>query len=735
MRVSRGNKKKGTTADLKTSSSIAIKGEILQAASITAVMAVALAFGWLAALERPVADVFMRIPRLTGPPGSEVAVVVIDDRSVQTFGPVPWPRDRIATLIQRVTEIRPQAVVLDTILSERRSEKEDDALRRVLQGSELVLAAALSPDGGWLLPADEFGGSRVAAHAHAETDTDGIVRSIAATKQASGLALPALSIAAAGTAGWTGSIRPGQLLRPDFRLAPSSVVTVSAADVLQTGSPPQPQLTGRVVFIGYSASGIGDRYLVPVGDRNRPSPGVLVHAAVTDSLLRGGLLVPLPSWMTLSAVFLMALGVQILRTRSGRLRPRDIFLSFVIILVITLCLLWFAQVIVPTVALVLAAVSSAVVREAVESRAAQRETGSILRSLLEEEGFDKHPAMPRGVHGRLELVRTLQDQLTLDRNLRRTLLEGMNEGVVLWNETGETLVSNAALNCLWGHAPSMVEVRELRPDTGGTAADSTMFEVDRNGRRLEIQLLGIGVGHLGLVRDITERSELDRRRREMHRLVSHELKTPLASIAGFGEMLQTYELSKQELQRVAGMITGEADRLGEMVRAFLDIERLGSLHWEAERTEIDLGSVARERAQVLSQAASSRSQTITVDVADAPSVSGVKELLSQLVDNLVGNAFKYSPDGSEIRVVVAPRDDGRVELKVSDRGPGIPEDSVPQLFEKFYRVPGSKTSGSGLGLAFVKETADWHGATVLVETKVGEGSCFSVLFPTTGESR
>ena len=111
---------------------------------------------------------------------------------------------------------------------------------------------------------------------------------------------------------------------------------------------------------------------------------------------------------------------------------------------------------------------------------------------------------------------------------------------------------------------------------------------------------------------------------------------------------------------------------------------------------------------------------------------GVEPLLSQMVDNLVGNALKYSPEGSSVRVEVAPEGADEVRLAVHDHGSGIPEEAVPKLFERFFRVPGTKAQGTGLGLALVKEVADFHGASVQVETRVGHGSCFTVLIPVCG---
>jgi two-component system phosphate regulon sensor histidine kinase PhoR len=180
------------------------------------------------------------------------------------------------------------------------------------------------------------------------------------------------------------------------------------------------------------------------------------------------------------------------------------------------------------------------------------------------------------------------------------------------------------------------------------------------------------------------------------------------------------------------MIRDEADRLAEMVRVFLDIERLGGDRWENARTDLDLAAIAEARCRMLESVAAARGQSLGVEVSAVPTISGVEQLISQLVDNLVGNAIKFASAGSEIKVEIGPDAGNEVILKVCDRGPGIPPDAVPHLFERFYRVPGAEAKGSGLGLALVKEVADWHGAAIYVESEVGEGSCFTVVFPHNG---
>jgi len=706
--------------------------ELALATVVTAVVGSLLALGWTQPVERPVADLLKRLVHSRSPASSPVAAVVIDDRVIEEIGPAPWSRKRIATLVDLISEEHPRAIVIDILLSEPRDEEGDSMLERSLRRIDPILAAVLSPDGGWLLPLERFGGAESASHAHAEADTDGVVRSIAYTKQSEGLALPALSISAAMRGGWQGPIMPGRRFLPDFREAPEEILRISAADLLEGVVVDKHFLEDRVAFLGYSAAGTTDQHFVPVGDRNRPTAGVLVHAAIASSLLRDGLLEPCSLWLVLVLTFTVALVAQVIRSLNGRLRIAYISALPVLVVVVAVVALWAGRILLPTVGLILAVLLSAGLREAIESRQAQTETGAILASLLAEEDLEENVMVPRGVHGRLAMVRNLHDRIAQDRNLRRTLLEGMNEGVVLWDESGHPALSNRVLTDLWEHQPTLQEVQRARAETGIGDEALAEGEVRRGPRTLEIEVLEVAGGHLGLVRDATERFELDRRRREMHRLVSHELKTPLASISGFGEMLQTYEMSPDELDNVAGMIRSEADRLGEMVRTFLDIERLGSDRWEREKTEIDVAALVENRIGALAPAAEAQGKIFNLQIDPASRIRGVEQLISQLVENLVGNAIKYSPDGGEIRVELGQSSDGGVCFRVSDRGTGVPPEAIPHLFERFYRVPGATAEGSGLGLALVKEVADRHGATIHVESEQGKGSCFTVLFPGIG---
>jgi signal transduction histidine kinase len=219
------------------------------------------------------------------------------------------------------------------------------------------------------------------------------------------------------------------------------------------------------------------------------------------------------------------------------------------------------------------------------------------------------------------------------------------------------------------------------------------------------------------------------RRREAQRLITHELKTPLTSLAGFGRMLERYQLDTAERQRVAGLIRIESERLGRMVASLLELETLAGGRSELRSQPLDLGELVRERCEVLRAAADSRGQSLWLEgTLDAAGVLGDPELLGRVVDNLVGNAIQHGSAGTEIQIRLTARD-GAAVLEVADHGPGIAADELPRVFERFYRGRGAAGAGAGLGLALAREAVERHGGSLRAQSTPGEGSTFWITIP------
>lgn len=213
-------------------------------------------------------------------------------------------------------------------------------------------------------------------------------------------------------------------------------------------------------------------------------------------------------------------------------------------------------------------------------------------------------------------------------------------------------------------------------------------------------------------------------------MLSHEFRTPLTAIMGYGELLREYDLDPATTREYADEIARSADRLSRLTGDVLDLERMRSDRFQIERASVDLAALLRE--VVTSLLPSAPAHDLRLDLAaDLPPVAGDPDRLIQVFTNLVSNAVKYSPEGGEV-VVAARADDGGVLAAVSDQGLGIPPEDLERVFEPYVRLGagGERTiRGTGLGLPIARQLVELHGGTIWAESGPGAGSTFFVRLP------
>lgn len=257
--------------------------------------------------------------------------------------------------------------------------------------------------------------------------------------------------------------------------------------------------------------------------------------------------------------------------------------------------------------------------------------------------------------------------------------------------------------------------------------------------QLSVHLHPYGEGRLLLLsRDITALEQAEVMRRDFVANVSHEIRTPLTVLGGFVETLQTLSLSEAESQRYLSLMAQQADRMQTLVSDLLTLSRLegspipGAGEWlSVAQVMLQLELDGRALSSVLNPSAE-RPHVIFFDSPLDGAVAGVPSELISAMSNLVSNAIRYTPAGGEIRVCWRGLPDARAEFSVSDTGPGIASEHLPRLTERFYRVDRSRsrdTGGTGLGLAIVKHVCQRHGAKLKIESVLGKGSTFSIIFP------
>ena len=209
----------------------------------------------------------------------------------------------------------------------------------------------------------------------------------------------------------------------------------------------------------------------------------------------------------------------------------------------------------------------------------------------------------------------------------------------------------------------------------------------------------------------------------------HELRTPLTGIVAYSELLMHPGLQTEMIAESARTINSEATRLAQFINDFLDLARLESGRARIAYQPVDMGFVVRDVVQLMQPRAAECDLTLTGCILeDVPRVKGDPARLKQILLNLIGNAIKYNRPGGRVQVNVDRRND-HVLVQVQDTGKGISPESLPHVFDKFYRVPDAEgwAQGTGLGLSIVKQLVEVHGGKIEIESQVGVGTTVSIL--------
>src|SRR5205085_4167976 len=332
-------------------------------------------------------------------------------------------------------------------------------------------------------------------------------------------------------------------------------------------------------------------------------------------------------------------------------------------------------------------------------------------------------------------------ELVREREETAALIETMTDGVRAADARGAIVTLNRAARRLLGYGSddSLPALAGLFHEKAArdlvqallAGGDAEPHEVVRGARALLVtgRALPNG-GALLVIRDVTELRRLEAVRRDFVANVSHELKTPLTSIAGYAETLATEDAGK-ETEPFARTILNNAHRMQRLVDDLLDLSRIESGRWQPTPEDADVAAIAAEAWTAFADRARDRNVEFTVAASAARGVTADPDALRQIFTNLFDNALRHTPAGGRIKVTVDPAPGG-VSVAVADTGSGIAPEHLPRIFERFYRAdPGRSRGegGTGLGLAIVKHLVEAHGGRVEARSTVAKGTTVSMFFP------
>ena len=343
------------------------------------------------------------------------------------------------------------------------------------------------------------------------------------------------------------------------------------------------------------------------------------------------------------------------------------------------------------------------------------------------------------------------NELTGQQEQLRVLTDNMQEGLLLISATGRVLSHNHAALQLLGKERqiheevfSVYELSDAEPfrrvvgqALGGARASAVLTVEDT-----AVQLIANPVtrenrltGAVMVLLDVTEREKRDALRREFTANISHELKTPLTSIYGIADMMESGMVKKKDISGFARRIRDESSRMIALIEDIIRLSRLDDESFTEEVLPLDLYEIAENVLEQLRPAAEARHITITLEGESAP-MQGVPVIVEEMLYNLCDNAIKYNVEQGEVRMKVACTDQQTI-FTVNDTGIGIPQADRERIFERFYRVDKSHSKqigGTGLGLSIVKHGAQFHNATIELDSRLGVGTTITLFFPRSAEA-
>lgn len=343
------------------------------------------------------------------------------------------------------------------------------------------------------------------------------------------------------------------------------------------------------------------------------------------------------------------------------------------------------------------------------------------------------------------------DALSQEKEQLASILSGMADGVITFNRDGTILITNPPAERFlqnWyyedngesdnreGVPSKVMELFQLAVST----EKEQIGELTIQGRVWVMIISPLYNkkyirGAVAVIRDMTEERQLDKLRKDFIANVSHELRTPIAMMQGYSEaIVDDIASTEDEKKEMASVIYDESLRMGRLVNELLDIARMEAGHIQLTKEETDVKLFSLKIIRKFQGLAKEKGIHLQVNVGEREHEMFFyldPDRMEQVLTNLIDNAIRHTEEAGAV-TLTASADDKGLAIEVTDSGSGIPEEDLPFVFERFYKADKARTrgrSGTGLGLAIVKNIIDAHKGQITVQSKIGQGTTFSIFIP------
>jgi len=560
----------------------------------------------------------------------------------------------------------------------------------------------------------------------------------------------------------------------------NTFTTVSAYDVL-SGNFDREVIDGAVIFFGMTATGLSDSVPTPILGEDQPLPGVEVHANIYSALTQGTLVGQTGSWIT---YVMVAVAIAVLLAIYSTLRPRWGFLATVVFALFPLAeshlglKQWFLQL---DGAYESSSETAAVEVEKIVNQSwtekgrlmvkrfkssepfvtgfsfADKNLNKQFSEFLDNASRVKSRILTPGSGGTIESLQTNADRLSMQNQnmlqlkvLNDNIFNGSPAGLIVWNAVGELMRYNdLALEMFGDLAPHNQSVREFLVSLGKDPIriDKDAFDALMLGGKnwqlnyikhdrelvIDFNVLGASLADRLVVASAVDLSEIrraERLRSELIEYLSHDLRSPL--ISSLYLVSQQRESTEDEKKKKSfEQVEKNINKTLSMIDDLLGLTRAENLQVDQLQPVFFENVVESTIDQLLPQARQKNMEIVVHDIEEDVWITADSSLLERAFVNVVGNAIKYSPEGTRVDIITRLKGGHMLSTKVVDQGVGIPAERIDKLFNRFHRDPSiqKQFKGTGLGLALVATVVRQHGGTVHATSEENVGTTIEIQLP------
>ncbi|MEW5821253.1 MAG: CHASE2 domain-containing protein [Cyanobacteriota bacterium] len=695
----------------------------------------------------------------------ELVLITIDDNCINKFG--HWPFNRLihSKVLKKLLKTKPSVIGINLSFTEKNDPNEDQELYEILRSfSPLTLALyveikSFSNTSGTKVPVFFRSNKTIfpdIAHSHSyiQHSDKGTVREFKPFITLGGKKYNAFAVDIVKLYYKSNNKNISKELQTlfindkkskeiliDYKRPVNLFKQYSYLDILNNKVPLE-KLQNKILLIGLTDQNLTSKYVTPfTGTQSLFSTPLELQAQIIDSLLNYRGLVSIPNWLIIFISIVISLIYLYLIKNKAAIIQGLLFVLFILIVSILDFILfkhlalWLAPALPLTLISFIFGLSIYFTTTSVD-----KELINTIKSFKITDLFP-FTEVPNDITSKVGTLKYLLEVIHEDRNTINSILQGVNNGIIVFDSDGLIIWANAKmLELIKDSLVLNINVKDLLETDNienitETINKNSFYKTDVIINQFEFlciinKIKSKKEHYVAILNDITELKQIDRLKTDMVRMVSHELKNPLAAILLNAENI-TFIKDTKIIEDSAENIIATAELLLETINNFLNISRLEANMVEMNIKPDNLIDVLDQSINIQSAIAKEKNVVIVYEKIDLPPVLIDNKHILIVINNFISNAIKYSNTDSKV-VIDTIIDNRYVKVSVTDSGIGIPEDDIEKVFDKFYRSRNNKEKnieGTGLGLSIVSKIIDIHGGKLDVISEYGKGSTFSFSVP------